>query len=151
MKARDIMTTEVISVYPDTKIADAARLLLEKHLNGLPVIDPDGKLVGIICQSDLIFQQKKIPVPTVFTFLDGLFPLTSYKDMEKEVKKIAAATVSEAMAPSPFTVGPDTSLEDIATIMVRNNIHTLPVVEGDRVVGIIGKEDVLRTLMPDAS
>lgn len=151
MKARDIMTTDVISVAPGTKIADAAKLLLEKHLNGLPVIDQDGKLVGIICQSDLIFQQKKIPVPTVFTFMDGLFPLTSYKDIEKEVKKIAAATVSAAMVPSPFTVEPDTSLEDIATIMVRHNVHTLPVVEGGRIVGVIGKEDVLRTLMPDAS
>jgi CBS domain-containing protein len=151
MKAKDIMTTDVITVTPDTKIADAARLLLEKHLNGLPVIDHAGKLVGIICQSDLIFQQKKIPVPTVFTFMDVLFPLTSYKDMEKEVKKIAAATVSEAMVPSPFTVDPDTSLEDIATIMVRHNVHTLPVVEGNKIVGVIGKEDVLRTLMPYAS
>jgi len=151
MNAKDIMTTNVISVFPDTKIAEAAKLLLEKHLNGLPVIDHDGTLVGIICQSDLIFQQKKIPLPTVFTFLDGLFPLTSYKDMEKEVKKIAAATVSEAMAPSPYTVEPETSLEDIATMMVRHNIHTLPVVEGGRVVGVIGKEDVLRTLMPEAS
>jgi len=150
MKAKDIMTTEVISVYPETRIADAAKLLLERHLNGLPVIDHEGNLVGIICQSDLIFQQKKIPVPTVFTFLDGLFPLTSYKDLEKEVGKIAAAAVKDAMVPSPITVEPDTSLEDIATIMVRYNIHTLPVVEGDRVVGVIGKEDVLRTLMPES-
>lgn len=150
MKAKDIMTTSVITVYPETKIADAAKVLLEKHLNGLPVIDHDGNLVGIICQSDLIFQQKKIPVPTVFTFLDGLFPLTSYKDMEKEVNKIAAATVKDAMARSPFTVDPDASLEDIATMMVRHNVHTLPVVEGKRVVGVIGKEDVLRTLMPES-
>ncbi len=150
MKAKDIMTKDVISVYPDTKIADAAKLLLQKHLNGLPVVDHDGNLVGIICQSDLIFQQKKIPVPTVFTFLDGLFPLTSYKDMEKEVKKIAAASVSEAMASSPYTVEPDTSLEDIATLMVRHNVHTLPVVAGNKVVGVIGKEDVLRTLMTES-
>jgi CBS domain-containing protein len=151
MKARDIMTAEVITVYPETKIADAAKLLLERHLNGLPVVDHDGNLVGIICQSDLIFQQKRIPMPTVFSFLDGLIPLTSYKDMEKEVKKIAAASVQDAMAPSPFTVEPDTSLEDIATLMVKHNIHTLPVVDGSRVVGVIGKEDVLRTLMPDSA
>jgi len=148
MKAKDIMTREVISVTSETKIGDAAKLLLEKHLNGLPVID-GGKLVGIICQSDLIFQQKKIPVPTVFTFLDGLFPLTSYKDLEKEVHKIAAAKVSEAMVSSPVTVGPEATLEDVATIMVRHNIHTIPVVEDDKVVGIIGKEDVLRTIMPE--
>ena len=148
MKAKDIMTREVISVTSETKIGDAAKLLLEKHLNGLPVID-GGKLVGIICQSDLIFQQKKIPVPTVFTFLDGIFPLTSYKDLEKEVHKIAASKVSEAMVSSPITVGPEATLEDVATIMVRHNIHTIPVVEDDKVVGIIGKEDVLRTIMPE--
>jgi len=67
------------------------------------------------------------------------------------VDKIVASKVSQAMTPDPITIDPDTSLEDIATLMVGNNIHTLPVVEGDRLVGIIGKEDVLRTLMPSGS
>lgn len=147
MKAKDIMAREVVCVHPDTKVVDAAKMMLENHFNGLPVVDRDGKLVGIICQSDLIFQQKKIPVPTVFTMFDSLIPLTSYKDLEKEVAKIAAAKVSDAMAPSPYTVSPETSLEDVATMMVRHNIHTIPVLEGERVVGIIGKEDVLKTIM----
>jgi len=68
--------------------------------------------------------------------------------MEKEVNKMVAMTVSEAMIPNPLTVEPDTSLEDVATLMVRKNIHTLPVLENGKLVGIIGKEDVLRTLMP---
>jgi CBS domain-containing protein len=80
-----------------------------------------------------------------------LIPLTSYRSLEKEVDKIVASKVSQAMTSDPITIDPDTSLEDIATLMVSNNVHTLPVLEGGRLVGIIGKEDVLRTLMPSAS
>jgi CBS domain-containing protein len=151
LKARDMMTKNVVTATPDMEIAQAARLLLENHFNGLPVVDDKGRLIGIICQDDLIVQQKKLPLPSLFTFFDGLIPLTSYRSLEKEVDKIVASTVSQAMTPDPITIDPDTSLEDIATLMVGNNIHTLPVVEGDRLVGIIGKEDVLRTLMPSGS
>jgi CBS domain-containing protein len=148
LKARDMMTKDVVTATPEMEIAQAARLLLENHFNGLPVVDDKGRLIGIICQDDLIVQQKKLPLPSLFTFFDGLIPLTSYRSLEKEVDKIVASKVSQAMTLDPITIDPDTSLEDIATLMVSNNIHTLPVVEGGRLVGIIGKEDVLRTLMP---
>ncbi len=148
LKARDIMTTDVVTVTPDTEITQAAKLLLENHFNGLPVVDDRGKLIGIICQDDLIVQQKRLPLPSLFTFFDGLIPLTSYRSLEKEVEKIVATTVSQAMTVDPITIDPDASLEDIATLMVNNNIHTLPVLDSGRLVGIIGKEDVLRTIMP---
>jgi CBS domain-containing protein len=151
LKARDMMTKDVVTATPEMEIAQAARLLLENHFNGLPVVDDKGRLIGIICQDDLIVQQKKLPLPSLFTFFDGLIPLTSYRSLEKEVYKIVASKVSQAMTSDPVTIDPDTSLEDIATLMVSNNIHTLPVVEGGRLVGIIGKEDVLRTLMPTGS
>lgn len=147
LKAQDIMTRDVITVAPGTEIGQAAKLLLEKHLNGLPVLDQEGRLVGMICQSDLIFQQKKIPIPSVFTLLDSLIPLSSPRHIDKEVEKMAAITVEQAMTADPISVTPETPLEEIATIMVRENVHTLPVVEGGRLVGVVGKEDVLRTLM----
>lgn len=145
--AKDIMTKEVITVHPETEIVHAAKLLLEHHVNGLPVIDQEGRLQGIICQEDLIAQQKKLPLPSFFVILDSVIPLTSYKKIEKSVQKIAATTVNEAMTPDPITVGPETSLEEIATLMVKHNIHTLPVLDNDKLVGIIGKEDILSTLM----
>jgi len=151
LKARDIMTKDVVSVTPDTEITQAAKLLLENHFNGLPVVDDRGKLIGIICQDDLIVQQKRLPLPSLFTFFDGLIPLTSYRSLEKEVEKIVATTVSQAMTLDPITIDPDSGLEDIATLMVNNNIHTLPVLEGGHLVGIIGKEDILRTIMPAGS
>ncbi|MCD6138323.1 MAG: CBS domain-containing protein [Deltaproteobacteria bacterium] len=146
--AKDIMTKDVITVSPDAEIAQATKLLVEKGINGVPVVDGKGNLVGIICQSDLIAEQKKLPIPSLFTFLDGFIRLTSIKHLEKEVRKIAAITVADAMTPNPVTVQPETSLEEVATLMVEKNFHTLPVMEAGKLVGVIGKEDVLKTLMP---
>ncbi|HPA15527.1 MAG TPA: CBS domain-containing protein [Desulfobacterales bacterium] len=148
LKVKDIMTKNLITVTPDTEITHASKLLLEKHVNGIPVVDRSGTLVGILCQSDLIAQQKKLPIPSVFSFLDGLISLTSRKHFEKEIQKIAAITVSQAMTANPVTVSPETTIEEAATLMVEKNFHTLPVLEGGRLVGIVGKEDVLRTLIP---
>jgi CBS domain-containing protein len=147
LKAIDIMTLNPITVSPDTEIIKAAELLLQKRINGLPVVDNAGKLVGIICQSDLIAQQKKIPLPSFFTFLDGFITTTSYKQVEKQAEKIAASVVSQAMTRNPVTVNPDTTIETIAALMVDNGFHTLPVVENNTLIGIVGKEDILKTLI----
>ena len=149
LKVRDIMTKEIISVSPETEIANAAKILLEKRINGMPVIDAFGRLVGIICQSDLVAQQKGIPIPSVFTLLESYIPLTSIKRLDKEMKKIAALTVREAMTPDPVTVSLETDIEEVAKLMVDKKYHTLPVVEGDKIVGIVGKEDVLKTLLAE--
>jgi len=148
LKVKDIMTKEVITVSPEAEIVYATKLLLENRINGVPVTNEAGKLVGIICQSDLIAQQKKLPVPSFFSFLDGLITLTSMKQFEKEVQKIAAITVAQAMTPNPVTVRPDTDIEAVAALMVDNNFHTIPVVDEGELVGIVGKEDILRTLIP---
>ncbi len=147
--AKDIMTREVITISPDTEIAQAAKLLLTNRINGVPVIDDAGKLVGILCQSDLIIQQKNIPIPSLFTLLDGFISLTSSKKLDKEVEKIAATKVADAMTPNPVTVNSDTGIEDVAALMVEKSYHTLPVVDAGNLVGIVGKEDVLRTLISE--
>jgi CBS-domain-containing membrane protein len=151
LKAKDIMKREVITVSPETHVTEAARILLENHINGLPVVDEDGTLVGIICQSDLVAQQKRLPVPSFFNLLDGLIPMASPRSFDKEVRKIVAITVVEAMSTNPVTVNPETGLEEIATLMVSKNFHTLPVLENARLVGVVGKEDVLRTLIDRAA
>jgi CBS-domain-containing membrane protein len=149
LKAQEIMTRDPITVSPETEIGQAAKLLLEKKLNGVPVVDKSGKLVGILCQSDLIKQQKKLPIPSIFTLLDGFIPLTSMKHLEKEVRKITGTTVSDTMTPNPVTIRPDMAIQEIAGLMVDKKYHTLPVVDEGKLVGIIGKEDILRTLMSE--
>jgi len=147
IKAKDIMTRDIITVNPAMEIAQAAGLLLEKRINGVPVVNDSGTLVGILCQSDLIAQQKNIPIPSLFTLLDGYISLTLSKRLDREVAKIAAAKVAEAMTPNPVTVEPETDIEKVAALMVEKNYHTLPVIEEGRLVGIVGKEDVLRTII----
>ncbi len=146
LTAQDIMTSEVITVTPDTPVNQAAQLLVDKRINAAPVVEGE-KLVGIICQSDLIVQQKSLPLPSFFTLLDGIIPLKSAKHLEKEVAKIAAATVGQAMTPNPVVIAPDTPISQVAALMAEKKFHTLPVVAGGELVGIVGKEDVLRTLM----
>jgi CBS-domain-containing membrane protein len=149
LKAKDIMTRDILSVTPDTEIAKATKILLKNRINGLPVVDDSGKLVGILCQSDLVAQQKSIPIPSVFTLLESYISLTSIKRIDKEVEKIAALKVKQAMTSNPVTVDPQTDIEDVAKLMVDKKYHTLPVMEGEKIVGIVGKEDVLKTLLSE--
>jgi len=150
IKVSDIMTTELVTLSPNDEIAKATKILLEKRFNGAPVVDSAGKLVGILCQSDLIAQQKNLPIPSIFTFLDGFIPLTSMKHLEKEIDKIAATLVSQAMTPDPVTVSPETDIEEVAKLMVDKKFHTLPVVDDNGyIIGIVGKHDVLKTLLKE--
>ncbi len=148
IKAEDIMVKDVLTVTPETSIQDAVKLLLDRRINGVPVVDRRDKLVGILCQSDLIAQQKRVPLPSVFTLLDSFIPLSSMKSLDKEIQKMAAFVVADAMTRNPATVRPETGIEEIATLMVEKKYHTLPVVDANgALVGIIGKEDVLKTLL----
>ena len=79
MLVKEIMTATPITVTGSMEIVQAAKILLERRINGVPVVDDAGKLVGILCQSDIIAQQKKLPVPSLFSFLDGYINLSSMK------------------------------------------------------------------------
>jgi len=146
---QDIMTREVITVTEDMEIVSAAKILMDNHINGAPVVNENGQVVGILCRDDLISQQKKLPLPSFFVVLDGIIPLSSSKHMEKEMEKIAATTVEHAMTPDPITVSEDTPIEEVASLMVDKKIHTIPVLDkDDMLVGVVGKEDILKTLIP---
>lgn len=145
--ARDIMTPDPITIGPEATIAEAVKVLLEKKFNGLPVVDEDGRVLGVICQSDLVAQQQHMEVPSVFTLLGGFVPMPGWKKAEESFMKMSALVVREAMTPDPVTASPDTPIEDLASLMVKNKFYSLPVVEGGKLVGIIGKEDILRTLV----
>lgn len=149
LKARDIMTPSPISIGPDTPIAEAVKILLEKRFNGLPVVDENGALLGVLCQSDLVAQQKRVETPSLFSLLDGFISF-GLKQAEKDLQKITALTAREAMTKSPVTVSPDTPLDELASLMVKAKYYSLPVLENGKVVGIIGKEDILRTVLGKA-
>ncbi|WP_018123591.1 CBS domain-containing protein [Desulfovibrio oxyclinae] len=146
LKAIDIMTNEPITLTSDTDISTAVKTLLENRINGVPVVD-DGKVVGVLTQTDLVAQQKKLSLPSFFTLLDGVFPLASLAELDTEMQKITALTVNDAMTKPAVTVSPDTGLDELAAVMSDKKLYTLPVVDGDVLVGVVGKEDVLGTLI----
>ena len=147
LNASDIMTTDVITVKKETTLKELAKLIYEHHINGVPVLDDDGKLIGIICESDLIRKDRKLHIPTVVTLFDGVFYLESTKRFKKEIQRINATTVEDLYIKEVITVGEKAPIDEIATIMTQKKVYTIPVMDGDRIVGIIGKGDLIRTLV----
>jgi len=141
------MTTDVITVKKDTSLKDLAAILYKNHINGVPVVDDDGLLLGIICESDLIRKDKKLHIPTVVAIFDAVVYLESPKSIEKEFKRISATTVEDLYSKKTITVDEKTPIDEIATIMTQKKIYTVPVMDGDLLVGVIGKADLLRTIV----
>lgn len=147
LRVKDIMTRDIITVTPETEISQASKILLEKGINGVPVLDAQNRLVGILCQSDLVAQQKLVPLPRYLSILDSFIPISSKKHFQKAIDKISATMVKQIMTTAPVTVTSETSLEKAASIMIDHHFHTLPVVDDGQLVGILGKEDILKTLI----
>ena len=147
LTAKDIMTKNVFTVQDDTSVADLARLLIDKNISGAPVASANGEITAVVTESDLIDQSKKLHIPSVLTILDSVFYLENPEKMEDEMKKMAGTKVADICSGSVTTIAPDTPLDEIATIMAEKNIHTLPVLDGSELVGVIGKKDIIRTLI----
>jgi CBS-domain-containing membrane protein len=146
LQARDIMTKEVITVSPQTTVLDLARLLAEHKINGAPVVDDQGRLQGVVTQSNLIDRAKKFELPHVITILDAHFYLERPSTFKKNLEKLLGNLVSDIMTTPPVTITPEVEVDEIASIMARKKIHTLPVLAGDKIIGIIGKIDIIRAL-----
>jgi CBS domain-containing protein len=145
-QAQNIMTKNVITVKEDTPISDVAQILTEEHISGVPVLNADNELVGIVCESDIIDQTKRVHLPTVVNLMGYIVFLESGKKFEKELKKMMGLIAADIMTREVKTVTPETPLEEIATLMADFHVHSIPVLKGKILVGIIGKKDIIRSL-----
>jgi CBS domain-containing protein len=121
IKAKDFMTKEVVTIQPEATVEELARLLIDHNISGVPVVDKDNNLLGIVTENDLISQNKRLHIPG-----------------EICVKDVVSITE-------------DTTLQEVATLMSEKNIHTLPVLRDKVVVGIAGKADIVRAMTQDAA
>lgn len=138
MKAHEIMTRNVVTIAPDASIHDAAKLMIDHHVSGLPVVNADGKLIGIVTERDFLRRQEigtEVKRPRWLEFLRG--PGRQAVDFVRE----AGRKVHEIMTPDVLSVVPDAELADIVEIMERHRIKRVPVVEGDRLVGIVSRHN----------
>ncbi len=143
LKAKDIMTRDVITVEPATTIEELARILMKHQISGAPVVDSKGSLKGIVTENDLISKNSRLHIPTILRLFDAYIPLGTSR-LENEIKRMAALTVDEICSKDVITVDEEASVEYIATLMAEKRIHLLPVLKEGRIVGIIGKRDLIK-------
>lgn len=143
---RDVMTADVATLHPEQSVPEAADLLADKNIGAMPVVDDKGRLVGLLRDDDLIVSEARVHAPTFFNFLGLGVPFPGeMHHLEKELKKIAGATVGDVMDGDPPTIRADASVADLATLMHDRSVTHIPVVDGDRkVVGIVARGDVVR-------
>lgn len=142
------MTTDVLTFSPDDRVQDASALLAERGIDGAPVVDAGGAVVGMLSTGDLLVQETSLHYPTVISLFGAYLELpSSHRKFEEDLRKAVGANVGDVMAKNPVTCGPDDPLERAATLMHEHDVSRLPVTENGRLVGIVARGDVLRAVM----
>ncbi len=142
LEVRDVMEGDWPTLGEEDTVEAAIRLFAEGRVSGAPVV-MDGKLQGIITEGDLIFREADVKAPGFLDILGGIIPLGSWEEYREEALKSAGVTVGEVMTKAVITVSPDTHLSEAATIMAEQGVKILPVVEDERLRGVISRMDIL--------
>ena len=150
LTAKDIMTRDVLTVSPATSLEELSSILVKNEISGVPVVDDSGALYGIVTENDLISRNKRLHIPTVVSFLDAAIYLESSKKFKEDVRRLAATRVEEICKRKVVSITEDTTVVDIATIMAEKKVHLLPVIKAGKVVGIVGKRDMVKAVIRQA-
>ena len=143
----DIMTKDVVTVTRDTNLRELAGIFETRRFGSLPVVDDAGKLTGIVTASDLIEQGRNLHIPTVISIFDWVIPLEGERTLERELLKVTAQSVGEICSNDVVTISPTAPLSTAADVMSDRRLHALPVVEGQKLVGIVSRIDIIRNLV----
>lgn len=146
LKAEDIMTKQFLTISPEMTVEELARLLLRKDVTGAVVVDKKGKLLGVVTEGDLISKEKNLHIPTVVSIFDAVIYLETSEHFKGELHKMVATRVEDIYTRDPVTIELSATLSDIATLMSEKRIHFIPVINEERVEGVVGRRDVLKGL-----
>ncbi len=143
----DVMSHNPILVSPQTPLKEAIQILAEKRISGLPVIDDAGKLVGIISETDLMWQETGVTPPAYIMILDSVIYLQNPGTYERDLHKALGQTVGEVMSKNPVAISPDKSLREAAQLIQNHKVQRLPVLDnGGNVIGILTRGDIIRAM-----
>ena len=146
----EVMTTDVLTFGPDDNVAEAMQILVERGIDGAPVVDADGAVVGMLSTADLIVQESRLHFPTVISLLGATLELPSAKrHFDDDLRRVLGSTVREVMQADPITIGVDDTVEEAATLLHDHDVSRLPVVGDGGLVGIVGRVDILRGILRD--
>ena len=144
MRAEDVMTREVIAIDPNATVLEAARVMLQHHISGLPVIDKEGKLVGVLSEGDFLRRRETKTERRRSRWLEFLM---GPGRMAAEYSHTHGSKVSEVMTTDVQSVNETASLEDVVELMERKRIKRVPVLCGDQVVGIITRSNLMHAMV----
>jgi CBS domain-containing protein len=145
---REVMDPEPVTVRSDTPVEDVIRLLGDSELPGVPVVEEDGRCVGIVTEADLVIadEQGDLHLPHYIELFGGVVFLEPLRHFEERLRKATALTVADLMTEDPVTVGPDASVREAGRTIAERGHNRLPVVEHGRLVGVVTRVDVLEAL-----
>ena len=143
----DVMSHNPIVVKAETPLKEAVQIIAERRISGLPVVDDAGKLVGIISETDLMWQETGVTPPAYIMFLDSVIYLQNPATYERDLHKALGQTVGEVMSKNPITISPDKTVKEAARLMHDRNVHRLPVLDSaGQVIGILTRGDIIRAM-----
>ena len=146
-RAKDIMTTDVIVANKNDIIANVANLLIREKIGGLPVVDEENKVVGIISETDIMKKESYVDPPRMLNFLQGIIFLDDMKKFEDEMRAIAAYKVEDLMSKDIITVNENDTFDYVANVMINKSINRVPVVDEENCLkGIICRYDIIKAM-----
>jgi CBS domain-containing protein len=143
MRAGDVMTGDVVTVSPEARVEEIARLMLKHHISAVPVVDAGGRLLGIVSEGDLV---RRVETGTLSRRAWWLELLTETAAEARDYVKTHGRRAADVMTGPVVTIGEDTPLEEIARVLERRRIKRVPVVRDGRVIGIVSRADLIRGL-----
>ena len=147
MLAKDIMTTDVITITEDMPVKQIAELFVKNNISGAPVVDDTGTLIGIVTESDLVYQEKPLTAPYFINILDAFFQINR-KEYQEDFKKITATTAGTLMVKKPFTATADTDISEIAKLIIQHRINRVPIIdEENKVIGMVSRHDIVKSMI----
>lgn len=143
MKVKDIMTTQVVTVGPDSSIIEIIDLLVEHKISGVPVVNGEGKVIGLVTEYDLIYK-KRLPVSPFLMYHYGEYALEKIPENQK--KNLCQAKAADVMTKNVISASEEASVEEVVTLMVEKRVKRVPVLKGNKLVGIVSRRDVLKEI-----
>ena len=150
-RVRQIMTTSVVKIQPSTPVSEIARLMVEHQVSGLPVVDPDNRVLGVVTEIDMVARNQRFKLPAFITFLDSIIYLETPGHFRKRLEHMLGASARDIMSEPAVTIAADASIEELAELMVDREINPVPVVEAGRLVGIVSRSDIIRLMVEGAA
>jgi CBS domain-containing protein len=146
LTVRDIMQANVVTVGPRTTVRELAAILAEHKISGVPVVDEENHILGMVSEADVILQDAEFHFPYYIQFLESVIYLQSMAKFEERFRKAFGSKVTDVMSKEVVEISPEGTVYDAATMMADHKVNRLPVVEDGTLVGIVTRGDIVRAI-----